>query len=271
MSHTEDSVILRYNQADGIMHPSDVQKLPTSDKNIEKALDICEEITKYTKKNKLILWLCFLMPIGLVIMVLSGLFLSSPLNFIGIFVGLILFILFPLLVCITKSRKEKVINKFVAKFREKTNGDLEAVANYEMRTQSTKSGLKTYKALASITVTVKKNFKHKSQKRPKANSNNTALPYGSYDNYNAFTNNPQTSPQEHTQPDMNFQHHDAQPIYNPNDPYNQQNPYNGANSYQNVPQNQNLNNQQEGGSHYPTPPPGFSQFNQNMDGNRQGY
>ena len=268
MSELRDSVTLLYNDSDGIVHASDLQYLPTPGKNIEAALDICEDITKVAKKNKIVLWLCLLMPVGLIVAVLSGLLLSSPAMFVGIVVGLLMVLSFPLIVVVSKSRKEKNLNSLFRKFGEKTDGQLSATPNYETRTQATKSGLRTFRSLASITVKVT-NPVYKSNDPPARQSGrNTALPYNSH--ATRYSQNPYgVQPPNQNPSNMHFNQMNQQ-SFDPNLPPQSNGSFN-PNGFDDNPGGANLNVPGNGGSHYPEQPPGFSQYPGNSNFNVDGH
>jgi hypothetical protein len=201
----QNSVNLMYHQAEGIKHYSDVNNLNAPKDSIEKAIDICEDITKMTKKYTVKLWCCILMPIGMVIMIISGLFVPSPTKYIVIVIGLGIVVIFPIMAFVFQSKKKKQLNKLIEKFSKKTNGVINATPNYEMRTSYSKSGTRTFTVISSITLKVKQ----------EGNYNNQAVKQNNV--YQGSNYNPPntTLPMNNTNPGTQMEH--GQPMFNPTD------------------------------------------------------
>ena len=271
----QNSVILMYHQAEGIKHSSDVNQLNAPKDIREKAIDICDDITKMTKKYTVRLWCCILMPIGMVVMIISGLFVPSPTKYILILLGLGILVIFPILVFVFKAKKKKKINELIEKFAKKTNGIITATANHEVRTSYSKSGTRTFTVIGSITLRVKDGLNYNSQSinmdhkngnniynpqantgLPMSNTNNTLeygppgfnpnMEMGNDGHYNVPVNNP----------DMGNNGHYSQPVNIPTNPgtnhygyysdvHNQMNNGNANNmnpaNYPNNPYNNNNN------------------------------
>lgn len=220
----KSSVTLKYEQTQGLLHVSDLQNLAVSTKYLKMAEDICDDITKATKKYSIRLWWCVLMPVGLVIMILCGIFVSSPWNFLCCLVGLCLVVFFPIMTCFYKSKKTKTIQKLISKFREKSDGILNATANYETHTTASKSGLRTYRVIGSLTVSVKPGYMLPTEQA----SLNTPkdIPFNSYPQHppnqfdNTFPmNNPGMAPNQlGYDPQMGSNNGYHHPVSNMNDP-----------------------------------------------------